>query len=99
MTVNSTTTAFVHHYHAEKSIDALQPIDQLTPLNFGSTGAALFLIVVILWYAVGIVFMLAMQIRGRADTIEDCTSRRTKLFLQTLRDQTQTKQILGRLHW
>jgi hypothetical protein len=39
--------------------------------------------------------MLVIQIRGHAETIEDCARRRAKLFIQTLRDQTQKKEILG----
>ncbi|UJR36824.1 hypothetical protein I4U23_029537 [Adineta vaga] len=80
-----------------ESVDTPTAINEFVPLHYDSPGAALFLIVVILWYALGIVCMLGMQIRARADTIEDCTRRRTKLFLQTLRDQTQTKQILEEL--
>jgi len=45
----------------------------------------------------GIVCMLGMQIKARDETIEDCARRRAKLFIETLRDQTQTKQILEEL--
>jgi hypothetical protein len=70
-------------------------IMDIGPIKYDSAGAALFIIVVILWYCVGAVCMLGMQIPARAVTIEDSARRRTKFFIETLRDQTQTKQILG----
>jgi len=41
--------------------------------------------------------MLGIEIRAHAETIDDSARRRAKLFIQTLRDQTQTKQILEEL--
>ena len=69
------------------------PFDQF---NDDSTGAILFIIVVLFWYSLGIVCMLGMQIKAQDETVEDCARRRAKLLIETLRDQTHTKQILGR---
>lgn len=90
--MNSTAVTMHHHY---ESVDDPTAVSEIQLHNYDSLGASLFLIVVVFWYALSIVCMLGMQIRGRADTIEDCTTRRARLFLQTLRDQTQTKEILG----
>ncbi len=68
---------------------------ELTPITYDSTGAILFIIVVLLWYSMGIVCMLGMRIKARDETVEDCARRRAKLLIETLRDQTHTKQILG----
>jgi len=65
--------------------------DELTD----TTGAILFIIIVLFWYSMCIVCMLGMQIKARDETIEDCARRRAKLLLENLRDQTHTKQILG----
>jgi hypothetical protein len=62
---------------------------------YDSTGAILFIIVVLFWYSMGIVCMLGMQIKARDETVEDCARHRAKLLIETLRDQTHTKQILG----
>ena len=62
---------------------------------YDPTGAMLFIIVVLIWYSMGIVCMLAMQIKARSETIEDCARRRAKFLIDTLRDQTHRKQILG----
>jgi hypothetical protein len=96
--MNSTiSTVEYHHYHHHKieSINEPTAINDIVPIHYDSLGAALFIIAVLLWYSMGIVFMIGMQIRARAETIEDCARRRAKLLIQTLRDQTQTKQILG----
>ncbi|CAF1108953.1 unnamed protein product [Adineta ricciae] len=92
--MNSTVVTMYHHY---ESVDDPTAVSEIELRDYDSSGATLFLIVVIFWYALSIVCMLGMQIRGRAGTIEDCTTRRAKLFLQTLRVQTQTKQILEEL--
>jgi hypothetical protein len=69
--------------------------DGLKTSNYDSTGATLFIIVVLFWYSMGIICMLGMQIKARNETVEDCTRRRAKLLIDNLRDQTHTKQILG----
>lgn len=63
---------------------------------YDSTGAIIYIIFVLVWYSMGIVCMLAMQIEARDETIEDCARRRARLLLETLGKQTHTKQILGR---
>jgi hypothetical protein len=90
MIMNSTLSS--HHI---RSIDNPTAINELVPINYDSTGAILFIIVVLLWYSLGIVCMLGMQIKARDETIEDCARRRAKFLIETLRDQTHTKQILG----
>ncbi len=90
--MNSTISMLQHHHHR---IDEPTAINDLVPTRYDSFGAAVFIIVVLSWYSIGIVCTLGMQIRARAETIEDCARRRGKLFIQNLRDQTQTKQILG----
>ncbi|UJR09329.1 hypothetical protein I4U23_013572 [Adineta vaga] len=72
-------------------------VDGLLATNYDSTGEILFIIVVLIWYSLGIVCMLGMQIKARDETVEDCARRRAKVLLDTLRDQTHTKQILEEL--
>ena len=55
------------------------------------TGAILFIIVVLFWYSLSFICMLAMRIS------DDGLRYRTKSFVVNLRDQTHTKQILGNL--
>ncbi|CAF1319312.1 unnamed protein product [Adineta steineri] len=96
--MNSTISILPHnHHHSIESIQHPTAINELAPSHYDTAGAAIFIVVVLSWYAIGIVCMLGMQIRARADTIEECARRRTKLFIQTLRDQTQTKEILEEL--
>jgi hypothetical protein len=97
--MNSTVSGFQrqhhHHHYPIDSIEEPTAINELVPNEYDSAGAALFMMVVLLWYSLSIFCMLGMQIRARSQTIEDCARRRTKFFIQTLRDQTQTKEILG----
>jgi hypothetical protein len=98
MTMNSTIWTLKnhhHHHHPIESIEEPTAINELAPQQYDSAGAALFIVVVLLWYSTGLVCMVGTQIRARSETIEDCVRRQTKLFIQTLRDQTQTKEILG----
>jgi hypothetical protein len=68
------------------------------PLTDDDTnGAIILIIVVLLWYSVGIVFLLGMQTLARTDEIEDSVRRRTRFLIRNLRDQTNTKQILGKI--
>jgi hypothetical protein len=99
MIMNSSVTSVLkhyhYHYHSIESIDKPISIADIEAKNYDSAGATVFIIVVLLWYSIGIGCMLVIQIRGHAETIEDCARRRAKLFIQTLRDQTQKKEILG----
>ena len=92
---SSVTPSILKHYHSIELIDKSKTLTDLSSTHYDSAGAAIFIIVILSWYSIGIVCMLAMQIRAHAKTVEDCASRRTKLFIQTLRDQTQRKEILG----
>lgn len=92
---NSTRTTIHYHHHHYHGIDSKSAITEILPAQYDSAGAAIFIIVVLLWFSLGIVCMLGVQIRARAETLEDCARRRAKLFIITLRDQTQKKQILG----
>ena len=94
MIMNSTISILQHHHHHHQ-FDEPTAINELEPTRYDSSGAALFIVVVLLWYSIGIFGMLGMQIRARAETVEDCARRRAKLFIRNLRDETQTKQILG----
>lgn len=68
-----------------------------TPVsNYDHTGAMVYIISVLLCYSIGIILMLAMQMRTRSETIEESARRRTKLLIRNLRDQTNTKEILGK---
>jgi hypothetical protein len=93
--MNSSFTSVLKHYHSIESIDKPKSITDISPTHYDSVGATVFIIVVLSWYSLGIVCMLVMQIRAHAETVEDCANRRAKLFIQTLRDQTQRREILG----
>ena len=81
---------------AQSSMNKSNGSSGVPPLvAYDATGAMLFIIVVLIWYSMGIVCMLAMQIKARSETIEDCARRRAKFLIDTLRDQTHRKQILG----
>lgn len=91
------SSIFSHHGHMV-SINETTAINiELTPIDYDSTGAILFIIVVLLWYSMGIVCMLGMQVKVGDETMEDCARRRAKLLIESLRDQTHTKQILGNI--
>ena len=96
---SSRTIIHYHHYHSLESVNKPTVIAEIAIEPYDSAGAALFIIVVLLWFSLGIVCMLGVQIRARAETIEDCAQRRAKLFITSLRDQTQKKQILGRTNF
>lgn len=65
--------------------------------NYDHTGAMVYIIIVLLWYSIGIIFMLGMQMRARSETIEASARHRTKLLIRNLRDHTNTKEILEEL--
>ena len=92
MITNSSLPSIFKHYHG---IDVVDKTTDVSPTHYDPSGASVFIVVVLSWYSIGVVCMLLIQIRAHAKTVEDCASRRTKLFIQTLRDQTQRKEILG----
>ena len=65
-------------------------------LKYDYTGAMIYIVIVLLWYSVGITFMLGMQMRARSEAIEGSARRKTKLLIRNLRDHTNTKEILGK---
>ncbi|CAF5113472.1 unnamed protein product [Rotaria magnacalcarata] len=68
-----------------------------TSAGYDNTGAMIYIIIVLLWYSIGIIFMLGMQMKARSEIIEEAARRRTKRLIRNLRDQTNTKEILGKL--
>jgi hypothetical protein len=72
------------------------PVVGIELSNYDSTGAMVYIIIVLLWYSIGIIFMLGMQMRARSEAIEESARRRTKLLIRNLRDHTNTKEILGK---
>ncbi|CAF2523291.1 unnamed protein product [Rotaria sp. Silwood2] len=71
--------------------------DETAENNYDDTGAMIYIIIVLLWYSVGIIFMLGMQMKARSEIIEESARRRTKLLIRNLRDHTNTKEILEEL--
>lgn len=63
--------------------------------SYDNTGAVIYIVAVLLWYSIGIIFMLGMQMRARSEAFEETARRRTKLLIRSLRDDTNTKEILG----
>jgi len=84
MTSNSTTN------------DATTTVGENELNNYDDTGAMIYIIIVLLWYSIGIIFMLGMQMKARSEIIEGSARRRTKLLIRNLRDHTNTKEILGK---
>ena len=78
-------------------MNSTSPTNDATVSNYDHTGAMVYIIIVLLWYSVGIIFMLGMQMRARSEAIEESARRRTKLLIRNLRDHTNTKEILGKL--
>jgi hypothetical protein len=69
----------------------------LYPLNNDSIGAIIFIVVVLLWYSSSIIFLLGMQIGITSNELsDDSVQHPTKLFVETLRDQTNSKEILSK---
>lgn len=68
-----------------------------TPNTYDDTGAMIYIVIVLLWYSIGIIFMLGMQMRARSELIEESARRRTKLLIRNLRDHSNTKEILGKM--
>jgi hypothetical protein len=61
-----------------------------------SIGAIIFIIFVLLWYSSSIVFLLGMQIGRASEILEDSQKRPSKLFAQSLRNQSNNKEILSK---
>ncbi|CAF2556809.1 unnamed protein product [Rotaria sp. Silwood2] len=65
--------------------------------NYETTGAIIYIIVVLLWYSVGIVFMLGIQMSTRSEENEDSVRRRTRTFIRNINDHNNKKEILEEL--
>jgi hypothetical protein len=61
-----------------------------------SVGAIIFIIFVLLWYSSSIVFLLGMQMRTSDEIVEDSPKRPSKLFVQSLRVQSNNEEILSK---
>jgi hypothetical protein len=61
-----------------------------------SLGAIIFIIIVLLWYSSSIVFLLGMQIGTSNKSSDDSIKHPSQLFDQSLRDQTNNKEILSK---
>ncbi|CAF3505854.1 unnamed protein product [Rotaria sp. Silwood1] len=70
--------------------------DETIGSNYDDSGAMIYIVTVLLWYSIGIIFMLAMQMKARSEITEESARRRTKLLIRNLRDHTNTKEILGK---
>lgn len=67
-----------------------------TAADYDNRGAMIYIVIVLLWYSVGIIFMLAMQMKARSEIIEEAARRRTKMLIQDLRKHRNTKEVLGK---
>ena len=64
--------------------------------NYDMNGAMIYMFSVLLWYSMGVVFVLAMQMLGSSEDFEDLARRRKKYPIGKLRDHATTKEILGK---
>ncbi|CAF3591842.1 unnamed protein product [Rotaria sp. Silwood1] len=65
--------------------------------NYETNGAIMYIIIVLLWYSVGIVFMLGMQMSNRSEETEGSVKRRTRSFIRNINDHNTKKEILEEL--
>ncbi|UJR31181.1 hypothetical protein I4U23_018688 [Adineta vaga] len=65
--------------------------------NYDTNGAMLYIITVLLWYSVGVILILAMQMSGRSHEIEDSVKRRARYLIRNLSDHYNTQEILEEL--
>ena len=66
-------------------------------LTDDSVGAMIFIIVVILWYSSSIVFLMAMQMGGSNERLDDAGGHPSKLFVQNLREHSNNTEVLSRM--
>ncbi len=69
----------------------------LSLINYDTNGAMIYIIIVLLWYSIGIVFLLGMDILARSEEIEDSIRHQARFRIRNLRDHTNTKEILGKI--
>ncbi len=66
-------------------------------INYDTNGVMIYIIIVLLWYSIGIVFLLGMDMLTRSEEIEDSIRRQARFRIRNLRDHTNTKEILGKI--
>lgn len=71
--------------------------NEFSSINYDTHGAMIYIIVVLLWYSIGIIFLLGMDTLSHSEEIEDLTRHRTRFHIKNLRDHTNTKEILEEL--
>jgi hypothetical protein len=64
--------------------------------DYDTNGAMIYIMVVLFWYSIGIVFILGMQIGTRSEEIEDSRRGRERVSIRNLRDNNNTREILGK---
>ncbi|CAM4751393.1 unnamed protein product [Rotaria magnacalcarata] len=69
----------------------------ISSLNYEDDGAIMYIVTVLIWYSIGIVLMLGMQMLTRSEEIEDSSKRRTRFLIRNLNDHNNTKAILEEL--
>ena len=62
---------------------------RLSSNNYDTNGAMIYIIMVILWYSIGFVFLLGVDILSHSEGAGD--------IIRNLRDQTNTQEILGKI--
>jgi len=77
--------------------DNTTAIMDLSLTNYDTNGAMIYIIIVLVWYSIGIGFLLGMDMLARSEEIEDSARRRTRFHIRNLRDHTNTKEILGKI--
>jgi len=64
--------------------------------SYDSVGAIIFIVVVLLWYSSGIVFLWVMQRSTTNEDIEDSIRDSREALTKNFREKTNNKKILGK---
>ncbi|CAF0930403.1 unnamed protein product [Adineta ricciae] len=65
--------------------------------TYDTNGAILYIITILVWYSVGIILMLVMQMTSHSHEIEDSAKRRARFLIRHVNDHYDTKEILGKI--
>ncbi|CAF0931236.1 unnamed protein product [Adineta ricciae] len=65
--------------------------------TYDTNGAILYIITILVWYSVGIILMLVMQMTSHSHEIEDSAKRRARFLIRNVNDHYNTKEILEEL--
>jgi hypothetical protein len=65
-------------------------------MEHDTTGAIIYIIVVVLWYSLGIGLLLGMQMISSAKIVESSLKYSNKLMTPSFREKTNHKEILGK---